>query len=81
LAELDRTKDSYIIINAQTVNSIFTQRKEVEKHWNLTQLNFVASLGVESNDEDLLKGLRLEVNLVMDGYSWNLNIIDRYEEI
>jgi hypothetical protein len=81
LAELDRIKDQYVIINAQTVNSIFAQRKEVKKYWNLTQLNFVASLGIESNDEDLLKGLRLEVNLVMDGYSWNLNSIDRYEEI
>ena len=81
MAELDRTKDFYHTINAQVINSFFNQKLEVRKYWNHSDLNFSESMGVESNDEDVLKGLRLEVNVMMDTYSWSRDNIERYEEL
>ena len=81
MAELDKTKDFYVTINAQTISNFFDQKLEVSKYWNYSGLNFSESLGIESNDEDILKGLRLQVNIMMDTYSWTVSVIERYEEL
>ena len=81
LAELDRTKDFYVIINATIISGFFAQYNEVRKYWNTTSLDFTELAGVDQNDEDILYGLRLEVNMVMGSYEWTLDNINRYEEL
>jgi hypothetical protein len=81
LAELEKLKDFFGIINSSVINGLFFMRREVQKYHDGSQTGMGKRLELVGNEELVKQGLLLMNNALGHAYRWALENIDRYKEL